>query len=81
MTALKERKTNLAFQVEAEIRECGRYRKIVLEPKPFFLEVRLSGTRTRFPVSYEAIYQLAARIAADRERAERKERRKMKGRR
>lgn len=39
---------------------------------PGFLEVRRAGTRTAFPISYDAIYTHAARMAADRRRAERK---------
>ena len=54
----------------------GKYRKIVLEPQPFMLEVRLKGTRRRLSVSYEAIFELASKIEANRARAEKLARRK-----
>ena len=75
MTKLRERKTRLQFTTADEVKERGKYRAVVVEAQPYTALVRLQGTRTTFPVSYAAIYHLAARLAAQQERAEKGPRR------
>jgi hypothetical protein len=65
MTKLRNRKSRLIFTTADEINDRGKYRAVVIEAQP-------TGTRTAFPVSYGAIYHLAARIAAEAERREKK---------
>lgn len=57
-----------------------RRRPIVVELHPGFQVLRLKGTRTAYHVSHEAVFNLAARIAAERARQERIEARKAKKR-
>lgn len=45
---------------------------LVVTLHPGYLEIRRAGTRGSFPLSYDAIYTHAARVAADRARGERK---------
>jgi hypothetical protein len=72
MTKLRNRKSRLIFTTADEINDRGKYRAVVIEAQPTVAIVRLAGTRTAFPVSYGAIYHLAARIAAEAERREKK---------
>lgn len=76
MTALSERKTRLTFETAATVRERGRSREVVIEAQPYLALVRLKGTRKTFPISYTTIYETAARIEAERVRAEKKAARK-----
>lgn len=78
MTHLRERKTRLVVTTGGEIRERGKYRAVVLELKPDVMLVRLLGTRRALPIAYETVYQMAARIASEHERAERKAAKKRK---
>lgn len=71
MTALSERKTRLTFETADVVRERGKQREVVIEcESAYYASVRLKGTRTRFQISYAAIYQAAARIEAMRLRSE-----------
>jgi hypothetical protein len=76
MTSLDKRKTKLVFTTCDTIRQRGKLREVVLECKPYFAMVRLSGMRTSFPISYATIYETAARREAERKRAEKKARKK-----
>lgn len=75
MTRLSERRTRLIVTTGGEIKERGKYRAVVLELKPQVMMVRLLGTRRYLPISYEDVYQTAAKREADRKRAEKKVRR------
>lgn len=75
MTAIKDRKTRLAFTTE----ECARHkgsqlRRIVIEVNDagYGGNVRLEGTSTRFPISFHSIWERAVKAQVDAERAERK---------
>ena len=47
-------------------------RPLVLILHPGYLEIRRAGTRSAYALSYDSLYTHAARVAADRARAERK---------
>ena len=79
MTRLDSRKSRLVFTTSDTIRERGKLREIVVEPTPYLVTIRLKGCRQRLTVSYGAIYNLAAKIAAEQQRKERIEKRKQKG--
>lgn len=72
MTRLTDRKTRLVVTTGGEIKERGKCRAVVLELKPLVMLVRLLGTRRVLPISYEDVYQTAAKREADRRRAERR---------
>jgi hypothetical protein len=70
MSRLALRSTRAMFTTEDEVRSKGKYRKIVIELKPMHAMVRLAGMRTAFPIAYDAIYSLAAKIQARNTKAE-----------
>jgi hypothetical protein len=72
MTTLAKRKSRLVLVTSDLVRERGKSREVVLEPQSHYTAVRLKGTRTRFEVSYAAIYHFAARIAAEKAHAAKK---------
>lgn len=74
MTSLDQRKTKLQFTTGCEVRERGKWRRVVIEccPSGLMCDVRLQGMRARFPISFETIYRTAQRIHADRVRAEKR---------
>jgi hypothetical protein len=55
-----------------------RRRPLVVTLHAGFLELRSAGTRTAFAIGYEAVYTAAAKLAADKNRAERAAARKGK---
>jgi hypothetical protein len=75
MTSLAHRKTRLQFETSDVIRYKGRLREIVIEATEYTAHVRLKGTRTRFEISWAGVFNLAAKIAAEKARAERKAKR------
>lgn len=77
MTALAQRKRKLIFETAAEVRYRGRFRPVIVEPdaQGFTVAVRLKGTRTRYEGSWEGVFQHFGKLAADRARAERKQKR------
>lgn len=68
MTTLSQRKTRLAFTTDNLIRG----REIVVCPEPLVCNLRLKGKRTTFSINWITVYEHAAKIAADRMRAEKK---------
>jgi hypothetical protein len=76
MTYLVKRKSRLIFTTADTVRYKGREREIVIEVSPFIATCRLAGTRTRYEMSWSGIFQHAARVYADRLRAERKAKKK-----
>ncbi len=71
MTQLAKRKTRLQFETSDTVRG----RAVILEATPYTVALRLKGTRTRYEISYAGIYYAAAKLAADRARAEKRARR------
>jgi len=76
MTRLCERKTKLTLITNATVRYRRRDRAVVIEVQPDIAIVRLLGTRTRYEISWRGVHDYAARVTAERLRAERKARRK-----
>ena len=72
MTILAKRKTRLVFETS----DTYRGRAIMVEVYPFTTKVRLKGKRTRYELSWAGIFVQAAKVHAERIRAERKARRK-----
>ena len=68
MTAIAKRKRRLDFETSALVR--GRY--IIVEAGTHTAKLRLKGTRTRYEVSWEGIFWLGVKVAADEQRAQRK---------
>ncbi len=66
------------------VRETGafiRRRPLVIELRELMLSIRLKGSRWAYDVDYESIFQLGAKKAAEKERADRSTRsRRRRGR-
>ena len=76
MTHLCNRKNRLSFATNSTARYRGRERAIVREVFSEYAAVRLLGTRTRYEVSWRAIFELAAEIRARKERERKSEERR-----
>jgi hypothetical protein len=61
MSCLLERKAQIIFITASSMRDNGKKRKIVVESRPEFAIVRLEGSKERFPISWEMIYEVAKR--------------------
>jgi hypothetical protein len=80
MTKLSERKTRLCFTTDAEVRYRGKLRAVIVEVENgFHANVRLAGTRQRYPFSWEGLYQRAAELFARAERERRRQDRAARG--
>jgi hypothetical protein len=66
------------FETESTARYRGKLRTIVVEPDMhgWTLALRLKGTQVRYETSWEAVFDQAAKIYADRARYERQMARK-----
>lgn len=76
MRSLTARKTKLVFETSGELRERGRYRNVIVEAHPSHVVLRLKGMHRTLSVTWEGIYALAAKCAADKLRAEKRAKRK-----
>ena len=74
MTRLDKRKSKLIIETSDTVRERGRLREVIVEPHSngYTLSVRLKGCRMKYDLSWGGVYAFAARVAADRMRAEKK---------
>ncbi len=72
MTSLADRKTRLVFETSDQVLERGAYRPVIIEAHPGYAVLCLKGPRTRYEICYGTVYQQAARIAAERRRAEKR---------
>ncbi len=72
MTDLTVRTTRLRFRTSEEIRERGKYRKVVVEGRPGYAILRLEGMRSSFELPWGSIYSLAVKAKVASDRAEKK---------
>lgn len=70
MGYLIERTAQNLFVTASSVKENGKKRKIVIESRPEFAIVKLAGSRERFPLSWETIYQIAKQHHANNLRLE-----------
>jgi hypothetical protein len=75
MTALAKRKSRLTFETSDAVRYRGKLREVVIEAEQYSANVRLKGSRARFPISWAGIYNQAVKIAVEKQRAEKKAKR------
>lgn len=74
MTSLISRKSRLAFATEDEVYERGKRRRVIVEVDRdgTTADIRLEGLRSRFPISFASIYNLAVTKEVERQRAAKK---------
>jgi hypothetical protein len=70
MTKLSHRSTKLQFETDDTVWAPGGPRPVVVLATPYIAYVRLKGLKEMVPVSYGAIYHLAARLHAAKKRAD-----------
>jgi hypothetical protein len=70
MGYLLERKVQVIFVTASSVKDNGKKQKIIIESRPEFAIVRLAGSRQRFPLSWEMIYEVAKRHHAQNLRLE-----------
>ena len=70
MSYLIYHKAHTIFVSASSVKENGKKRKIVIESRPEFAIVKLAGSRERFPLSWETIYQIAKQHQANNLRLE-----------
>lgn len=58
--------------VTRKVQTTYRSRPLVVTLRPWHLEIRSLGSRSSYAASYESVLHLAAQLAADKRRAERK---------
>jgi hypothetical protein len=76
MTHLAKRKSRLTFTTSDTVHYKGRQREVVIEVSPYIATCRLSGTQTRYEMSWSGVFHHAAAAFAEKKRAERKAKRK-----
>jgi hypothetical protein len=59
MSYLLDGKTELTFRTASLVTEGGKTRSVVIESRPNYAVVKLSGTQTKYPVSWEHIFRFA----------------------
>ena len=70
MAYLIERKARSLYVTASSVSENGKKRKIVIESRPEFAIIKLTGSSERFPLSWETIYQIAKQHQANNLRLE-----------
>ena len=59
MGVLLERKTQVIFVTASSVEQNGRAREVIVESRPQYAVVQLNGSKEKYPVAWEAIYELA----------------------
>ncbi len=70
MGYIAEPKTTITFVTACKAVEDGRARNITLEIRPEFAILKLDGTRKRYPLAWERIFELARKLDVSNERRE-----------
>ena len=70
MGYLAEPKTTITFVTACKAADDGRARTISLEIRPEFAILKLDGTRKRYPLAWERIFELARQLDVSDERRE-----------
>ena len=60
MSYLVDRKTELKFTTATVVMESGKPKPVVVESRPQYAVIGLAGSRKKFPISWEQVYNLAA---------------------
>ena len=72
MGYLVDPKTTIIFVTASPVLCGGRHRNIIVETRPEFAILKLRGTKTRYPLAWEAIFELAVKRDAANRRIERR---------
>jgi len=81
MSYLIDRKTELIFRTASLVAESGKARSVVIESRPKYAVVKLSGTQAKYAISWEHIFHFAKARHVENLRREQKAAREMDNRR
>jgi hypothetical protein len=70
MGVLLERKTQVIFVTASSVEQDGKAREVIVESRPLYAVVQLSGSKEKYPVAWEMIYKLAKERHAENLRLE-----------
>jgi len=70
MGCLIERKAQIIFVTASSVQENSKKHRVVIESRPEFAVVKLQGSRERFSIAWELIYDVAKRRHAENLRLE-----------
>jgi DNA gyrase inhibitor GyrI len=59
MGVLLERKTQVIFVTASSVEQNGKVREVIVESRPLYAVVRLNGSKEKYSVAWEMIYDLA----------------------
>lgn len=59
MGVLLEHKSQVIFVTASSVEENGKAREVIVESRPQYAVVQLSGTKEKYSVAWEMIYKLA----------------------
>ena len=59
MGCLLDRKAQIIFVSASSVDESGKKRRVVIESRPGFAVVKLNGSKKRYPIAWEMIYEIA----------------------
>ena len=70
MGVLLERKTQVIFVTASSVEQNGKARDVIVESRPQYAVVQLNGSRQKYPIAWETIYELAKERHAENLRLE-----------
>ena len=70
MTNLATRKSRLVFTSCDLVRECGKFREVVIEAHPQHASIRLKGLHTSYDIPWSAVWSMAVKAQLAHDRAE-----------
>lgn len=70
MGVLLERKAQVIFVTASSVIENGKAREVIVECRPQYAVVQLSGSKEKYSVAWEMIYKLAKKRHAENLRME-----------
>jgi DNA gyrase inhibitor GyrI len=59
MRVLLERKTQVIFVTASSVEQNGKAREVIVESRPQYAVVQLNGSKDKYPIAWEMIYELA----------------------
>ena len=70
MGVLLERKTQVIFVTASSVEQNGKARDVIVESRPQYAVVQLNGSKQKYPIAWETIYELAKERHAENLRLE-----------
>ena len=59
MGVLLERNTQVIFVTASSVEQNGKAREVIVESRPQYAVVQLNGSKEKYPIAWEMIYELA----------------------